>query len=210
MKKRVLGSIMAGAVLLSGCAADLVILAMHAAEEGFTIKYFPKLEKSVAIEPSLSVVTAMPYKRHFMRDDGKCQFDGVVVPWERTWEERALGADAANPQMLPPAPGKIAGYAAVVYQRTCPGKAPEAILHVGVQSTGIFSKPEIMASSSVGMQDVLITQAANRPQWLAQVVERLVHVAPTSPAAKQVLVATHENLVQALPELATALNEAVQ
>jgi len=37
MKKRVLGSIMAGAVLLSGCAADLVILAMHAAEEGFTI-----------------------------------------------------------------------------------------------------------------------------------------------------------------------------
>lgn len=67
-----------------------------------------------------------------------------------------------------------------------------------------------MASSSVGMQDVLITQAANRPQWLAQVVERLVHVAPTNPAAKQVLVATHENLVQALPELATALNEAVQ
>ncbi|MBO1249621.1 hypothetical protein J1777_07220 [Comamonas denitrificans] len=124
--------------------------------------------------------------------------------------KRALGADAANPQMLPPAPGKIAGYAAVVYQRTCPGKAPEAILHVGVQSTGIFSKPEIMASSSVGMQDVLITQAANRPQWLAQVVERLVHVAPTNPAAKQVLVATHENLVQALPELATALNEAVQ
>ncbi|QTX19922.1 hypothetical protein [Comamonas aquatica] len=210
MKKRVLGSIVAGSVLISGCAADLVFLAMHAAEEGFTIKYFPKLERSVSIEPSLNVVTAMPYKRHFMRDESKCQFDGVVVPWERTWEERALGGDAANPQMLPPEPGKIAGYAAVVYQRTCPGKKPEAILHVGVQGTGIFSKPEILAGSSVGMQDVLLTQATNRPQWLPQVVERLVRVAPTSPAAKQVLVTAHEKLAQALPELETALKGAVK
>lgn len=210
MKKRVWCGILAGSVLLSGCAADLVFLAMHAAEEGFTIKYFTKLERSVPIDPSLNVVTPMPYMRHFMRDEGKCQFDGVVVPWERTWEIRAPGGDATNTHMLPPAPGKIAGYAAVVYQRTCPGKKPEAVLHVGVQGTGIFSKPEILAGSSVGMQDVLVTSVVNRPQWLPQVVERLVSLAPTSPVAKQVVVTAREKLVQALPEMESAINVAAQ
>ena len=204
-------SALAGAALLSGCvAADLVNLAMHSTEEGFSVKYFPKLEKGVSIEPSLNVVTAMPYKRHFMREEGKCHFDGVVVPWERTWPAPVHSGDGDSQKMLPPEPGKIAGYASVIYQRTCPNAAPESILHVGIQGTGIFSKPSVISTNSVAAQDVMDTPVNNRPQWLPQVIERLVDLAPTNAAAKQAVVIAENKLAAALPEMASAIQAAAR
>lgn len=212
LNNRLLLSVVASAVLLSGCvAADLVHLAVHSTEESFSIKYFPKLERGVAVEPSLKVVTAMPYKRHFLREEAKCQFDGVLVPWERTWPIPAQSdGEGGSTNMLPPEPGKIAGYAAVVYQRTCPNALPESILHVGVQGVGVFSKPFIIAANSVGTQDVLDTPIANRPQWLPQVLERLVGLASTDATAKRVVDVAQDKFVRALPEIAPAIQAVVK
>ena len=202
-------SALASAALLSGCvAADLVYLAMHSTEEGFSVKYFPKLEKEIAIVPSLKVVTAMPYKRHFMREEGKCHFDGVLVPWERTWPVAVPSGDGDSQKTLPPEPGKIAGYASVIYQRTCPNAAPESILHVGIQGTGIFSKPSVISANSVAAQDVMDTPVGNRPQWLPQVIQRLVDLAPANAAAKQAVVTAQDELGAALPEMASAIHAA--
>ncbi|WP_173025161.1 hypothetical protein [Acidovorax sp. SRB_14] len=204
-------SVVAGAALLSGCvAADLVNLAVHTTEEGFSVKYFPKLERGVAIEPSLKAVTAMPYKRHFLREEGKCQFDGVVVPWERTWPVPVQSGDSGSQNMLPPEPGKIAGYASVIYQRTCPNAAPESILHVGIQGTGVFAKPFIISANSMAAQDVMDTPVGNRPQWLSQVIKRLVDLAPTHSAAKQAVVIAQDKLVEASPDMASAIKAMVQ
>lgn len=203
-------SLVTGAVLLSGCvAADLVYLAVHTTEESFSVKYFPKLERAVEIEPSLKVVTAMPYKRHFLRDEGKCKFDGVVVPWERTWPVPAQSGDDGSQNMLAPEPGKIAGYASVIYQRTCPNAAPESILHVGIQGTGVFAKPVIMPANSVGAQDVMDTPVGNQPQWLPQVIERLVDLAPTNPAAGQAVLIAQDKLMIASPKMAPAIKAMV-
>lgn len=199
------------AALLSGCvAADLVHLAVHTTEEGFSVKYFPNLERGVEIEPSLKVITAMPYKRHFLREEGKCKFDGVVVPWERTWPVPVQSGDGDSQKMLPPEPGKIAGYASVIYQRTCPNAAPESILHVGIQGTGVFAKPYIIQANSVAAQDVMDTPSGNRPKWLPQVIERLVDLAPTNPAAKQAVLIAQDKLLVASPDMASAIKAVVQ
>lgn len=211
LSTRVIISVVAGAALLSGCvAADLVYLAVHATEEGFSVKYFPNLDNGLQISSSLNAVTAMPYKRHFLREEGKCQFEGVVVPFERTWPIPAQNNDGGSQNMLPPEPGKTAGYASVIYQRTCPNAVPESILHVGIQGVGAFSRPVIIPAFSVGAQDVMDTPVGNRPQWLPQVVERLVDLAPTSVAAKQAVVTAQDKLVAALPEMAPAIRAAVQ
>lgn len=152
----------------------------------------------------------MPYKRHFLREESKCQFDDVVVPWERTWPVPVESGEGGGQNMLPPEPGKIAGYASVIYQRTCPNAAPESILHVGMQGTGIFAKPIIIPANSVGAQDVMDILAGNRPQWLPQVIERLVNLAPTNPAAKQAVVIAQDKLVEVSPEMAPAIKALVQ
>lgn len=199
LRVRVMVSVVAGAALLSGCvAADLVHLAVHATEEGFSVKYFPDLDRGLQIDPSLDTVIAMPYKRHFLRDEGKCKFKGVVVPYERTWSVPAQGGDGSSQAMLAPEPGKIAGYASVIYQRTCPGATPESILHVGIQGTGVFAKPVIIPAYSVGAQDVLDTPVGNRPEWLPQVVKRLVDLALTQDAARQAVVTAQDKLAAAL------------
>lgn len=203
-------NVAACAALLSGCvAADLVYLAVHATEEGFSIKYFPDVDKMVLIDPSLTTVTAMRYKRHFLREEGKCQFEGVIVPWVRTWEMPIQGSDAHNGAMLPPEPGKIAGYASVIYQRKCPNALPESILHVGLQSTGVFAKPVINSANSVGAQDVLNIAVGNRPQWLPQVVDRLLELAPANAAAKQAVLMAHDKLEMAFPTMAPKINAVV-
>lgn len=206
-----MGSVVAGAALLSGCvAADLVHLAVHVAEEGFSVKYFPDVDAGLQIGTSFDTVISIPYKRHFLREEGKCKFDGVVVPYERTWPVPVQGADGSNQAMLPPEPGKIAGYASVIYQRTCPNSLPESILHVGVQGVGTFSRPVIIPAFSVGAQNVLDTPAGNRPQWLPQVLKRLVDLAPTNAAAKEAVVTAQDKLSVALPEIAAEIKAALQ
>lgn len=210
MRVRVMVNAVAFASLLSGCvAADLVYLAVHAAEEGFSIKYFPDVDKAVVIDPSLTTVTAMRYKRHFLRDEGKCQFEGVIVPWVRTWEMPIQTSDAHSGAMLPPEPGKIAGYASVIYQRNCPNALPESILHVGVQSTGVLAKPFINSANSVGAEDVLNIAVGNRPEWLPQVVDRLLELAPANTAAKQAVLIAHDKLEIAMPTMVPKIKAVV-
>lgn len=201
MKKRLCASWLIASLALSGCAVDVLYLAVIAAEEGFTIKYFPKIDRAVKIEPSLDAITLMPFKRHFMREDGKCNFDGVIVPWERTWTEEVNAFGGGGERELPPAPGKIAGYASVIYSRTCPGKTAESLLHIGVQPTGIFSTPSIAPSNSVGTMDAMTASISQRPQWFGQVVERLVRLGHTDANAQKVVLSAQDKLEAALPEL---------
>ena len=165
LKKLSIAAVVAGTVFLTGCAGlDPAKVSARGTEEAVTVKYFPDIARAVALPPSLDTVTAMRFKRHFLREESKCKFDGVVVPWERTWPVPAQGGDRFNQEMLPPEPGKIAGFASVIYQRTCPGKAPEGVLHVGHQGHGLFlHKPLAYSASSVDAHDLMETPKDRHP-----------------------------------------------
>ncbi|NMM80863.1 hypothetical protein B2J86_07955 [Acidovorax sp. SRB_14] len=59
-------------------------------------------------------------------------------------------------------------------------------------------------------QDVMDTPVGNRPQWLSQVIKRLVDLAPTHSAAKQAVVIAQDKLVEASPDMASAIKAMVQ
>jgi hypothetical protein len=201
MRKKWIVSALLSSTLLSGCiAVDIAWLAVGAIEEALTIKYYPDTNVAITVEKSLTAVTPINYKRIAFREEGKCLFNGVIVPWERTWEIPSPHSDASHAaDVLPPEPGKIAGYAAVIYQKQCPETAPESMLDVGVQGTGIFPKPMVVTGNTVVAQNILLTPQDQRPQWLGQVIERLIALAPTQPAAQQALAAAKDKILWAMP-----------
>lgn len=109
MRKRVWAGVCGAAILLSGCAPDIVFIGVQLAHEGLTLKYTPRVDGFQRLQPSLESVTALRYQRHFLREDGKCEFHGVVVPWERTWEEQVAQEGQTSTTVLPAEPGKIVG-----------------------------------------------------------------------------------------------------
>ena len=153
----------------------------------------------------------MGYKRHFMREDGKCKFDGVMIPWARTWRQEVSNGDSVS--YIEPTPEVIEGYAAVVYNKRCPDQAAQPILHVGEQE-GVWmsvreGKAFVQQLRPAKTYDVLDGNQDFRPQWLPQVVERAVQLAPSNAAAKQFVLTAQQPLVEALPGLKAAI-ESVQ
>lgn len=202
---RKLAAVAAAAVVLTGCAgAELVHLAYQATSEQFTIQYRTDLDSSrVTWAHGFDAIQPMRYKRHFLREDGKCKFNGVLIPWSRTWPQEVRNGDTVT--QLSPTPNEIAGYASVVYSKQCPDQPVQPILHVGEQEGMIIAPKEGKAGlidlRPAKTMDVLSGNQDFRPQWLPQVVERAVQLAPSHAVAKQFVLAAQPQLLQAVPEL---------
>lgn len=202
---RKLAAVAAAAVVLTGCAgAELAHLAYQATSEQFTIQYRTDLDTSrVTWAHGFDAIQPMRYKRHFLREEGKCEFNGVLIPWSRTWPQEVRNGDVVT--HIAPTPNEIAGYAAVVYSKQCPNEPAQAILHVGEQD-GMIIAPKEGKAGMIDLRpartmDVLSGNQDFRPQWLPQVVERAVQLAPSNAAAKQFVLAAQPQLLLAVPEL---------
>lgn len=68
----------------------------------------------------LNEVTPVELKRGGLLVEN-CKFYGAMVPYERTWPVEI------DDTVLPPEPGKIAGYGMLINKKVCEGKAPENV-----------------------------------------------------------------------------------
>lgn len=132
-------------------------------------------------------VVAVSLHREWYREDGsgKCEFEGVMVPFVRDWAvaERRDGFDEVT---QPAEPDKIAGMAFLVNKKVCAGKETELLLRGGdkyrlVAGGNFYRKHTVMAT------DLLTTPREKQPRWLIQVFDRLERLAPTDAIAADFL-----------------------
>lgn len=141
--------------------------------------------------------------REYWREDGKgkCSFNGVLVPFSRTWPEEMRRGDETV--VLPPEPDKIAGYVVVVNRKVCDGKAPESILRAGSPSTRkpFFGERQVDIHTFFQAGDMLETPPDKIPPWLPQVIERMAMLAKTDKKAGGFITDSISQLNKALPGL---------
>lgn len=110
----------------------------------------------------------------------KCTYDGVIVPFARTWEEE----DKATGFMRKPDPDTIAGYAVLFYQKTCEGKV-EPVLRMG-QTPGLI-RAAFNKGERTDVDEYDFSKPEKLPKWLDQVKVALSLNQATSPRAAQAL-----------------------
>ena len=166
-----------------------------------SITMYPVAETAVPIR--LDGAVEVRFVREWWRDDGdgKCFYTGMVVPFERTWpEEIERGGEKV---VLPPEPGKIAGYVAVIHRKECKGLETEAILRAGIvrSRTLLFGSrgPQVDKHTFFPAGDMLETPAEKVQPWLPQVVERLERLSEQDKVAKAFLTASASELATVLP-----------
>lgn len=166
-----------------------------------SITMYPVGETAVPV--SLDGAVEVRFVREWWRDDGdgKCFYTGMVVPFERTWpEEIERGGEKV---VLPPEPGKIAGYVAVINRKECTGLESEAILRAGLvrSRTLLFGSrgPQVDKHTFFPAGDMLETPAEKVQPWFPQVVERLERLSVQDKVAKAFLTASASELVTVLP-----------
>lgn len=205
-----LGLGLAIVAVLSGCVgAEVVHLAYQATVETFTIQYRVAMNtKYVSWENGFDAIQHVTYKRNAFREESKCAFEGVLVPWERNWEQRTTSGGVES--VLPPEPGEIAGYAAVIYSKKCPEQPEEKILHTGPQQDIVIAggKAAVVNNMPVRALDLFGSNQDLRPQWVSQVVERATKLASSNRAAKSFIVSAQDQLADLLPEQASAIKAA--
>lgn len=209
-RKKKLSMGLAAAVVLSGCVgAEMVNLAYQATVETFTIQYWIAMDKKYASwENDLNAIQPMTFKRSSLREEGACAFEGVLIPWTRTWEQKTMSGGVES--VLPPEPNKIAGYAAVVYSKKCPDQPAQKILHVGPQEDiGMTQgKAVVVNNMPARTMDLFSSNQNLRPQWVPQVVERATQLATSNRAAKIFIVSAQDHLAALLPDQAQAIKSA--
>lgn len=159
-------------------ASALVDIRMYALQE----TPMPPLGGGVA---HVEFSTAAPGWRVRPRTEEElCRFTGVAVAYERTWEERYKSGDIES--VVPPEPGVAAGYAVLINKKECDGKAPEAMLRVGVP----LGAKRMVRLHSMDEHAILNAYMLNgmredtRPKWLEQVIKSIDVAAETDPVAK--------------------------
>lgn len=209
-RRKKLGLGLVAVAVLSGCAgAELVHLAYQATVETFTIQYRTALDaKYASWDNGFNAVQAMTFKRHGLREESACVFDGVLIPWARTWEQKTVSGGVES--VLPPEPSKVAGYAAVVYSKKCPGQSEQKILHAGPQEDVLMAqgKAGVLNNRPARTMDLFSSNQDLRPEWVPQVVERAIGLASSNRAAKSFIVSAQDQLVGLLPEQASAITAA--
>lgn len=167
-----------------------------------SITMYPVGETAVPIQ--LDGAVEARFVREWWRDDGdgKCSYAGMVVPFDRTWpEEVDRGGERV---ILPPEPGKIAGYVAIINRKTCKGKEAEVILRAGIVRTRtlLFGSrgPQVDKHTFFPAGDMLETPAEKIQPWLPQVIERLERLGEHDKAAKALLTASASELAKVLPD----------
>jgi len=132
---------------------------------------------------TLNTVTAVSMHREWWRDDSKCKYLGVMVPFARDWPETIKHGDfeAINP----PEPDKIVGQAFIINRKVCPDKPDDAMfrVHEGWRNTTgkLLEKHHFTAQDLYGMREEY------RPKWLPQVLARIERVAQHDEQAKAFL-----------------------
>ena len=216
--------IFASALLLSlsGCAGLEVANALVQTGNSI-VSDLISAQRMTVVSNELESATPATYKPYVYRKGQDCISSAFVVPYDRTWPEELREGDSGEVRILPPEPGKIAGYIAVVYQKNCPGAAPEPLLRAGRQSTltgtgtiltRAFSSDKttyFMSSwdSAIDSRD-MTEDTANKPMWWPQVVERLSRLAKVDPAVKEMLASNADSFVKAAPEQAVEVRAAVR
>lgn len=166
-----------------------------------SITMYPAGETAVPIQ--LGGAVELRFVREWWRDDGdgKCSYAGMVVPFDRTWpEEVDRGGERV---ILPPEPGKIAGYVAIINRKTCKGKEAEVILRAGIVRTRtlLFGSrgPQVDKHTFFPAGDMLETPAEKIQPWFPQIVERLERLSEQDGAAKAFIAASASELATVLP-----------
>lgn len=209
-RKKKFGLGLVAVVALSGCVgAEVIHLAYQATVETFTIQYRTAIDtKYVAWEHGFNTAQAMSFKRHGLREESACVFEGVLIPWARTWEQKTISGNIES--LLPPEPNKIAGYAAVIYSKKCPMQPEQKILHAGPQEDLVIAqgKAGLLNNKPVRAMDLLSSNQDLRPQWVPQIVERSTELAASNRAAKNFIVSAQDQLADILPDQAKAIKAA--
>lgn len=173
-------------------------------------------QRMTVVSNELNSATPAIYRPYAYRSGQDCVFSAFVVPYERTWPEEVRYGEEVR--VLLPEPGKIAGYASVIYKKVCPGVAPRPILRAGRQATTtgtgtIFTRAfssdkttYFMNSwdNALNSQDMTAPDQAV-PQWWPQVVARMIQLSKTDLKVKTVLVEEQELFMKSVPDQADAL-----
>lgn len=218
MRKIVISAIMATTTMLGGCAADVIFHSYQAIDAASSTQYRIANQDGVDLDFELEKAVALPIvQREFGFTSKKCEFSGVLVPWDRTWELVHNMGDSGSQQVTAPNPGVLAGHALIVYERKCPGQAAEAIMAAGEMPTSrayvarkFNGAPFVLSMFNASTQDMSQYTEAQRPLWFQQVVDRLIRLAPTSPDAKKAVRESKETLIKLYPEKAKAIEVALK
>lgn len=127
-------------------------------------------------------VTAISMHREWWRDDSKCRFLGVMVPFVRDWPETVKQGDFET--IDPPQPDKTAGQAFIINRKVCPGQPDEAMFRV---AEGWRNPGKLLEKHHFAAQDLHGMPEASRPKWLPQVLSRIERVAQYDEQAKAFL-----------------------
>jgi len=217
----VIGAIL-GSVLLSGCAGLEIANAVVQTGNSSVSDLIPA-QRTTVVSNDLESATPATYKPYVYRGDKDCVSSAFVVPYDRTWPEEVRRGDSGDVQVLPPEPGKIAGYIAVIYKKECPGAAPQPMLRAGRQATvtgagtiftRAFSSDKTTYFQSTWDHTIdsrdMTDSSVEHPKWWPQVVERLARLSKGDPAIKQMLTTNVDLFVKAAPAQADVVREAIR
>lgn len=147
------------------------------------------------------VATAVSTHREWWRDESKCKFIGLMVPYSRDWPETIRNGEIET--VLPPEPDKVAGQAFILNRKVCPNKPDEAILRVADKwrNPGVFLEKHQLTA-----EDLASLRPEDRPKWLAQVLARISRVAQHDEQVKaftDFTATAQQNTSRKLPEAQT-------
>ncbi|ASU39107.1 hypothetical protein hmeg3_12970 [Herbaspirillum sp. meg3] len=128
------------------------------------------------------IATPISAHREWWRDESKCKFIGLMVPYARDWPEIIRNGEIET--VLPPEPDKVAGQAFIINRKVCPGKPDEAIFRGADKwrNPGIFlEKHQITAEDLKGMKP------QDRPKWFEQVMARIERVSSNDAQIREFL-----------------------
>lgn len=166
-----------------------------------SITLYPTDETAVPVEKDAFV--ELKLHREWWRDDGKgkCSYNGVLVPYTRTWPEEVRRGEEIV--ILPPEPDKIAGYVVVANRKVCDGKEPVAILRAGTPSTRkpFFGKRQVDLHTFFAAGDMLEAPPDQIPPWLPQVIQRMAQLSKTDEKAAAFMAAARPEIDKAMPGL---------
>lgn len=133
--------------------------------------------------------TAYPvdFHREWWREDGKgkCVYKGIMVPFERNWDDVREHAESGTQSVNPAAPGKMAGQALLINQKVC-GEKVETVLRGGDRFR-LVEGMTFYKGVSVAFTDLTTTPKELQGRWMLQILDRLERVAPTNAAAADFL-----------------------
>lgn len=109
-----------------------------------------------------------------------CNYSGLMVPYERDWEEPVSSNFESGMETVRPAePGKIEAYAFVINRKVCPDTGEEATLLITDHYPFLDHFHERMLTFSS-----LPAKAENYPRWYPQVIAKISRLSSTNSAAK--------------------------